>query len=102
MGIYKIIKNYRIQRKAEKLFDIAWDRTMDMFDHTIFDFQDKLDILDPFYNLKCRKYFELILDKNLDVVFAKEKFWIIYEEIEYVGKTFIAKKKPEIEAFYFN
>lgn len=101
MGIYKMIKNHRIQRKAEKLFDKAWDRTLKTFDHTIFEFQDKLDILDPLYNLKCRKYFELILDKNLDAVFVKEKFWIIYEEIEYVGKTFIFKKKPQIEALYF-
>jgi len=41
------------------------------------------------------------LDKNLDAIFVKEKFWIIYEEIEYVGKTFIFKKKPQIEALYF-
>lgn len=102
MGIYKTIKNLYIQRRAEKLFDIAWDRTMDMFDDTIFDFQDKLGILDPLYDFKCRKYFELILLKNVNVVFAKEEFWITYKKLEYVGSTFIVKKKPEITAIYFD
>lgn len=100
MNICKKVKDLYIQRKAEKLFDIAWDRSFNIFYATILDFQKKLHFLDPLFDQKCRMYFELILCKNLNKVFANEKFTIMYGEIEYVGKTCYPKKKPFVEAFY--